>query len=545
MTGHPLTLRPEWEALEAHADSVRVLHMRDLFAADPDRFSRFSFKLGPLLVDYSKNSLTSETMGLLLELAQACAVDEGRAAMFAGKAINFTENRPALHVALRKRGEGELKVGDEDVMPDVRATLARIKDFSERIRSGEQKGCSGKTFRHVVNIGIGGSHIGPMLVSQALKADHPSKLSAHFIANLDESQFLEVIHDLDPAETIFVVCSKSFSTAETMANAQQAREWLTTALGPDALRTHMVAVTAHQAAALNFGVSESQIFPMWDWVGGRYSLWSATSLAAVLANGHAPFEQLLAGAEAMDEHFRTASLDQNLPVLLAMVGIWNINFLGASALAILPYDHALRSLAAHIQQLDMESNGKGVTSSGMPAEIPTGPVVFGGAGSESQHSFFQLIHQSPHTVSCDFIAAVSGNGSSENRDHVLSNVFGQAEALMMGRSAADMPEMPSDEAVHKAFPGNRPSNVLLLDDLSPYSVGMLVALYEHKVFVQSLIWDVNAFDQWGVELGKALATKLTPALSGDVTAVDKIQNEASSSTLGLIDAYLKAKSGAS
>ena len=485
MNGHPLTLRPEWDALEVHAEGVRALHMRDLFADDPDRFSRFSFKLGPLLLDYSKNPVTTETMGLLLELAQACGVDEGRAAMFAGKAINFTENRPALHVALRKRSKGELRAGDVDVMPDVRAALGRIKDYSERVRSGDQKGCMGKAFRHVINIGIGGSHIGPMLVSEALSTESSSKLSAHFVSNLDENQFNEVTRALDPAETIFIVCSKSFSTAETMANAQAARAWLTASLGADAPRTHMAAVTANAAAARDFGIAEEQIFPMWDWVGGRYSLWSATSLAAILANGYAPFEQLLAGAEAMDEHFRTASLDQNLPVLFAMVGIWNFDFQGASALAVLPYDHALRSFAAQIQQLDMESNGKGVTRTGMPADSQTGPIVFGGIGAESQHSFFQLIHQSPRLISCDFIAALaSGAAGSENREHLLSNVFGQAEALMMGRSAAELTDIPADEAAHKVFPGNRPSNVILLDDLSPYSVGMLIALYEHKVFVQ-------------------------------------------------------------
>lgn len=546
MTGHPLTTLPEWKALESHAAAQHAVHMRDLFADDPDRFSRFSFKYGPLLVDYSKNRMTTETLALLLELANARGVDAGRAAMFSGSVLNATEKRSALHIALRKRDNRTLHVDGTDVMADVRAVRARLKSFADDIRGGARKGSTGKVFRHIVNIGIGGSHNGPMFVADALKDAEPSELTVDFVSNLDSGQLNDVLEGLDPAATLFVICSKTFTTSETMANAQRAREWLVANLGDRAPSAHMAAVSAATDKAVAFGIPEDCVFPIWDWVGGRYSLWSAVSLAPILVRGFEAFDQMLAGAEAMDGHFETAPLDQNLPVLLAMIGIWHADFLGAPALAVLPYDHRLRLLPAHVQQLDMESNGKGVMMDGAPVGTDAGPIVFGGGGSDSQHSFFQLLHQGPRHIPCDFIAALSGmNGSDKNRDILLSNVFGQTEALAMGRTAEDLADTPDYLKPHKMFQGNRSSNTLLLDEVTPYTVGMLTALYEHKVFVQSLVWGVNAFDQWGVELGKELAQKLEPALSGDAGAVNALGEAGNSSTAGLVAAYLVAKGRAS
>jgi glucose-6-phosphate isomerase len=546
VTGHPLITLPEWKALEAHAAALDTTHMRDLFKNDPDRFARFSFKLGPLLVDYSKSRATTETMGLLLELARVRAVDAGRAAMFAGKPINATENKPALHVALRRHSDNAVHVDGDDVMPEVRNARERVKSFSEDVRSGARKGNTGKTFRHIVNIGIGGSHIGPMFVAEALGCTLTSNLSVHFISNLDAAQLDDVLETLDAATTLFVICSKTFTTPETMSNARRARDWLVENLGDNAVATHVAAVTAARDKAVAFGVPAACVFPVWDWVGGRYSLWSAMSLAAILAHGYEAFDQMLAGAEAVDGHFETAPLDQNLPVLLAMIGIWYADFLGAPAIAILPYDHRLRSVSTYVQQLDMESNGKGVMIDGMPVGPGTAPIVFGGGGSDSQHSFFQLLHQGPRFIPCDFVAALSGlSGSDKNRDVLLSNVFGQTEALMMGRAATDLAGTSPSLKPHKEFSGNRPSNTLLLDDLTPYSVGMLAALYEHKIFVQSLVWGVNAFDQWGVELGKELAQKLESALGGEEGARRALQNAGNSSTAGLVATYLDVKGRAS
>ncbi len=546
MTGHPLTTLPEWKALKSHAAAQRTVHMRDLFETDPDRFSRFSFKFGPLLVDYSKNRITTETMGLLLELANTRGVDAGRAAMFSGAILNPTENRAALHIALRKRDNKALQVDGVDVMQEVRAVRDRIKSFTDDVRSGVRKGSTGKAFRHIVNIGIGGSHIGPKFVADALKEAGPSDLTLGFVSNLDAAQLGDVLESLDPAATLFVISSKTFTTSETMANAKRARDWLRANLGDAASSAHMAGVSAATDKAVAFGVPKDSVFPIWDWVGGRYSLWSAVSLAAILARGFETFDQMLAGAEAMDGHFETAPLDQNLPVLLAMIGIWHADFLDAAAVAVLPYDHRLRLFPAHVQQLDMESNGKGVMMDGTPVGTEAGPVVFGGSGSDSQHSFFQLLHQSPRHIPCDFIAALSGiNGSDKNRDTLLSNVFGQTEALALGRAAEALSDTPDKLKPHKVFPGNRSSNTLLLDEVTPYTVGMLTALYEHKVFVQSLVWGVNAFDQWGVELGKELAKKLEPALGGDAGALSDIEEAGNSSTAGLVAAYLDAKGRAS
>ena len=528
MTEQALTTLPAWQALETHAVALREMHLRGLFAADPDRFARLSFTLGPLLADYSKNRVTTETMGLLMELARVRNVEAGRAAMFAGAHINGAEDRAALHVALRNRAERPMMLDGVDVMTDVRAARARLSAFSEGVRAGAWTGAKGKPIRHIVNIGIGGSHLGPMFVADALKDHQRADLSLDFVSNPDRAQIDGVLKDLDPAATLFIVASKTFTTTETMFNAGIARTWLADKLGEAAVAKHFAAISTNLEAAAAFGIPKDNVFPMWDWVGGRYSVWSAIGLSVMIACGPEVFDQFLAGGEAMDRHFETATLDQNLPVILAMIGIWHADFLGSPAIAVLPYDHRLRLLPFHLQQLDMESNGKGVTTDGTATDH-SGPIVFGGGGSDSQHSFYQLLHQGPRPIPCDFIAALKG-ADGASRDLLLANMFAQAEALMTGRSGSDL-------AAHRTFSGNRSSNTLLLEELTPYTLGMLLALYEHKVFVQGLVWGINSFDQWGVELGKILAKSLQSALLG---AALKGRD---SSTAGLVAAYLKAKEG--
>lgn len=532
MTGHPLTTLPAWQALAAHASALQGVHLRDLFAADPDRFQRFSFALGPLLVDYSKQRVTAETLGLLMELARARGLEAGRAAMFAGAAINTTENRPAFHVALRNRAERPMQANGADVMPAVRAARARIGEFAEKIRNGTWTGATGKPIRHIVNIGIGGSHLGPMFVAEALKDYWLKGLTLAFVSNPDRAQLDDALEGLDPGATLFIVASKTFTTAETSFNAGLAREWIVDHLGADAVGKHFAAISTNLKGASAFGIDAEAVFPMWDWVGGRYSVWSAIGLAVVIACGAETFDQFLAGGEAMDRHFETAPLDANLPVILAMIGIWHADFLGAPALAVLPYDHRLRLLPFHLQQLDMESNGKSVMMDGTPV-ASSGPIIFGTGGSDGQHSFFQLLHQGPKPIPCDFIGALRGaDGTGPSRDLLLGNMFAQTEALMRGRAAADL-------GAHRTFPGNRSSSTLLVEELTPYALGMLIALYEHKVFVQGLVWGVNSFDQWGVELGKELAKSLEPALKGDT---GPLKNR-DSSTAGLVAAYLRSKAG--
>jgi glucose-6-phosphate isomerase len=535
MTAHPLTTLPAWQALAAHAGATRELHLRDLFAADPDRFGRFCFTLGPLTVDYSKQRITGETLGLLLELARARRVEEGRAAMFAGAAINTTENRGVLHVALRNRAERPVMLAGVDVMPDVRATRARLAAFATMVRDGKWCGATGKQIRHIVNIGIGGSHLGPMFVADALKDFQRADLSLAFVSNPDRAQIDEVLAGLDPEATLFIVASKTFTTAETTFNAHVARAWITAKMGESAVAHHFAAISTNLKAAGAFGIGADAVFPMWDWVGGRYSVWSAIGLSVVIACGPENFDQFLAGGEAIDRHFETAPLEQNLPVLLAMIGVWHAEFLDARALAVLPYDHRLKLLPAHLQQVDMESNGKSVMLDGTPIAT-SGPIVFGTGGSDGQHSFFQLLHQGPKPIPCDFIGALKG-GDAASRELLLANMFAQTEALMKGRTTADLAATPPELQAHRAFSGNRSSTTLLVEELTPYALGMLVALYEHKVFVQGLVWGVNSFDQWGVELGKELAKSLQPALAGDIAAL----KARDSSTAGLVTAYLQAK----
>ena len=538
-----LTALPAWTALKTHALALRDVTLRELFADDPDRFARFSFTFGPLLADYSKNRITEETLGLLTELGGVRNVESARAAMFAGERINRTENRAVFHVALRNRDDARaMPVDGVDVMPEVRNVRARLKTFADKVRNGEWTGATGKAIRHIVNIGIGGSHLGPMAVAAALKDTQRADLTLDFVSNPDRAQIDDVLATLDPAATLFIVASKTFTTVETMANANAARDWLTTHLGVGAVAKHFAAISTNVDAAVTFGLSPDAVFPMWDWVGGRYSVWSAIGLPLVLACGYDTFDQLLAGAEAMDRHFKTAPLEQNLPVILALIGVWNVNFLETAATAILPYDHRLRLFPAHVQQLDMESNGKGVTMDGAGVTTGTGPIVFGGGGSDSQHSFFQLLHQGPRIVPCDFIIAAKGSGeaSDKSRDLLMGNAIAQTEALMKGRTAAELPGVDESLVPHRVFTGNRPTTTLMIEEVSAYTVGMLIALYEHKVFVQGVVWGINSFDQWGVELGKELAKSLEPAVSGGPLA-DAALKDRDSSTAGLVAAYLKAK----
>jgi glucose-6-phosphate isomerase len=516
--------------------------MRDLFAADPNRFRSFSLSLGEVLLDYSKNRIDAETMGLLAALAEQAGVVQARDAMFAGEKINATEHRSVLHVALRNRSGRPMRVDGVDVMPQVAEVLAKMKDFSHRVRSGEWKGATGKPISSVVNIGIGGSDLGPVMVTEALKPYQRPDLAVRFISNVDGSHAAEVLKLCDPETTLFIVASKTFTTQETITNALTARDWLVSKLGKDAVARHFVALSTNAKAVAEFGIDTGNMFAFWDWVGGRYSLWSAIGLSVAVAVGFDAFEQLLDGGHAMDEHFRTAPLGANMPVIMALLGVWYGNFLGAQAYAVLPYDQYLHRLPAYLQQLDMESNGKGTAKDGAAATWQTGQIVFGEPGTNGQHAFYQLIHQGTKLIPCDFLAsAETHNPMGEHHLMLLSNFLAQPEALMRGKTAdevrAELTKQGMSEAEiafqlpHRVFSGNRPTNTLLYRRLDPHTLGMLIALYEHKVFVQGVIWDVFSFDQWGVELGKVLAKKILPELSGEgaITGHD-------SSTAGLIQA---------
>jgi len=542
------TALPAWQALTRHQQTLDGVHLRQLFESDPGRFDRFSLAVGPLLLDYSKNRVTDESMGLLLDLARQAEVPRWRDRMFAGEPINATEGRAVLHVALRNRSNRPVLVGGQDVMPAVNAVLGRMRAFSDRVRSGEWKGSDGRRITDVVNIGIGGSDLGPLMVVEALKpfGDGPR---CHFVSNVDGTHLAETVKRLDPGTTLFIVASKTFTTQETMANAASARAWLLQKLpGADVAR-HFVAVSTNAKAVGAFGIDTANMFEFWDWVGGRYSLWSAIGLSIVLAIGMDRFEQLLAGAHAMDEHFRTSPLEKNAPVLLALLGIWYRDFWGTSAYAVLPYDQYLHRLAAYLQQADMESNGKAVDRDGRPVDYQTGPILFGEPGTNGQHAFYQLIHQGTQVIPCDFIApARSHNPVGEHHRLLLSNFLAQTAALMQGKTVAEArAELQAqgvsgaklDElATHKSFPGNRPSNSILLEELNPTTLGMLIALYEHKIFVQGVVWNINSFDQWGVELGKQLANRILPDLAEGAPAP---RHDAS--TNGLIAAWKRWRGG--
>ncbi|MEQ5837349.1 glucose-6-phosphate isomerase [Marinobacter sp. NFXS9] len=539
-----LTEKPEWKTLIDHQASLKDTHMRDLFDQDPERFQNYFTTAAGISLDYSKNLITRETMPHLMALARACKVPEQIEAMFRGDNINTSENRPALHTALRNLSDEPMRVGDQDIMPEVRSTLARMEEFVWRIRSTQWRGFTNKPFTDVVSIGIGGSFLGPKLVSAALKPYWHGRLNCHYVANIDGSHITEVLRHINPETTLFLIQSKSFKTQETLENTKVAREWFLHNGGDEALISkHFVAVTANEKEAIDFGIAEENIFPMWDWVGGRYSLWSAIGLPTALTIGMENFRSLLSGAHAMDQHFKNAPLEENLPVILALLGVWYGNFWGADAHAILPYDHYLRGLPAHLQQLDMESNGKCVTHDGTSVNYETGPIIWGGAGANGQHAYHQLLHQGTRMSPADFIIPLRTHNPVATHHAILfANCLSQAQALMRGKNLdearAELRDQGLDEAAieklapHKVIPGNKPSNTILFERSTPRTVGALVALYEHKTFVQGAIWDVDSFDQWGVELGKQLGQDILDRL---LASSDDKQTD--SSTDGLIDLF--------
>ncbi|MGF1474675.1 MAG: glucose-6-phosphate isomerase [Geminicoccaceae bacterium] len=532
-----------WTALNDHRALTGGHNLRELFAAHPDRFAAFSFQAEGLLVDFSKQRSTGETVSLLLDLARQAELERWRDAMFEGQKINVTEDRAVLHTALRNRGNEPVTVDGQDVMPAVNQILERMSDFVGRVRSGSWKSHSGETITDIVNIGIGGSDLGPLMVTEALKPDQRADLRLHFVSNVDGAHLVHTLARLDPARTLFVIASKTFTTQETMTNATSARNWLIEALGSDAdVAKHFVAVSTNAEAVTAFGIDEQNMFGFWDWVGGRYSLWSAIGLPIALAVGFELFEELLDGAHRMDQHFREQPLETNLPVLMGLIGIWNRNFLGASNVAVLPYEQNLSRFAAYLQQGDMESNGKTIRRDGQRVDYDTGPIIWGEPGTNGQHAFYQLIHQGTELVPADFLAAaVSRTPLGDHHDKLLANVLAQAEALAFGKTETEARaelgvEGLSGDALeallpHKLFEGNRPSTTILYRHLDAATLGKLIALYEHKIFVQGIIWNINSYDQWGVELGKQLAKRILPELAGggQISSHD-------SSTNGLINA---------
>ncbi len=540
-----LTRSDTWQALEQHRDEMRDVHMRDLFAADPNRFDKFSLRWQGFLLDYSKNRITERTRELLLALARARDVEGWRERMFNGDKINVTEDRAVLHVALRNRANRPIRVDGEDVMPEVNAVLAKMRRFTEAVRGGQWTGYTGEAITDVVNVGIGGSDLGPVMVCEALRHYARPDLRVHFVSNVDGTHISETLKRVRPETTLFLIASKTFTTQETMTNAHTARDWFLAAAADEAyVAKHFAALSTNGEAVTRFGIDPDNMFEFWDWVGGRYSLWSAIGLSIALYIGMDRFEELLAGAHAMDEHFRTAPLEQNMPVTLALLGVWYSNFLGAQSHAILPYDQYLHRFPAYFQQGDMESNGKGVDRGGERVDYDTGPVIWGEPGTNGQHAFYQLIHQGTRLIPADFIAPMESHNPVGNHHMLLlSNFFAQTEALMKGKTAAEASAELEREGLsgaalkallpHKCFPGNRPTNSILIDKLTPHNLGALIALYEHKIFTQGIIWNINSFDQWGVELGKQLAKAIQPELE---SAADVASHD--SSTNGLINHYL-------
>jgi len=508
---------PEWQKVAAHASAQQVTHLRDLFRADAGRGERLVLDACGLHVDYSKQRITDETLSLLIGLAEACGLRQRIDAMFSGEKINSTEHRAVLHVALRAPKGETILVDGRDVVPDVHEVLSRMAAFSQQIRGGTWKGHTGKPIRAVVNVGIGGSDLGPVMAYEALRHVADRQLTFRFVSNVDGTDFVEATRDLDPAETLFVISSKTFTTQETMANARSAREWLLAKLGdPAAVARHFVAVSTNAAEVSAFGIDTANMFGFWDWVGGRYSMDSAIGLSTMLAIGPEAFTEMLAGFHAMDTHFRTAPFARNLPVLHGLLAVWNTTFLGSHTIAVLPYDQYLKRFPAYLQQLTMESNGKRVTLDGRVIDdYQTSPIFWGEPGTNGQHSFYQLIHQGTRTIPCDFLGfARSDNPIGRHHDLLMSNVFAQAEALAFGKTADEVRAEGVAESLvpHKTFPGNRPSTTILAERLTPHVLGSLVALYEHSVFTQGCVWGINPFDQWGVELGKVLANRIIPEL---------------------------------
>lgn len=532
--------------LQQHFSQARQLNLRSLFEQDPDRFDRFSLQFEDILLDYSKNLVTEQTMELLLNLAKASNVESWRDRMFHGEKINDTEHRAVLHVALRNRSDTAITIDGEDVMPAVRGVIEHMSDFAGRVRSGEWRGYTGKRITDVVNVGIGGSDLGPKMVYQALKPYRHPDMRAHFISNIDGAHTEEILGLVDPETTLFVVSSKTFTTQETITNADTARSWfLATAKDEKHIARHFVAVSTNRKAVIEFGIDPDNMFEFWDWVGGRYSLWSAIGLSIILLVGDDNFIALLEGAHAMDNHFASAPMAQNMPVILAMLGVWYNNFFGAETHAILPYDHFMRSLPMYLEQADMESNGKSVDRDGHHVNYNTGPIVWGATGINGQHAFYQLIHQGTKLIPADFIASAQTHSRLKRQhDIMMSNFLAQSEALMRGRTLEETIEAIRESGIdvnavrdrlpHMVFEGNHPSNTILLKKLTPYSLGSLIALYEHKIFVQGIVWNLNSFDQWGVELGKQLAKKIL----GEIEAAEPSAAH-DSSTSNLIRRYLQ------
>ncbi|OGS97504.1 MAG: glucose-6-phosphate isomerase [Gallionellales bacterium RIFCSPLOWO2_02_FULL_57_47] len=541
-----LTSSPAWQALKTHHAAIGPVQMRQMFRDDSARFDKFSVQLGGLLFDYSKNRIDAETIKLLTALARQAGVQNQIERMFTGEKINSTEQRAALHTALRNRSGKPVYLDGKDVMPDVLRVLGLVRSFSDKVRSGQYVGHTGKRISDIVNLGIGGSDLGPLMVCEALKPYAIPTLHAHFVSDVDGTHLAETLKKLDAETTLFIISSKTFTTQETLTNARTSRAWLVEKLGDEqAVAKHFAAVSTNLEATARFGINPQNVFEFWDWVGGRYSLWSAIGLPIALFVGMDKFEELLGGGYAMDNHFRSAPLEKNIPVLLGLLGIWYSNFFGAASNAVLPYDQYMHRFAAYLQQLEMESNGKGVDRDGNVVDYDTGMVVWGEPGTNGQHAFYQLIHQGTRMIPADFHASLhSYNPFEEHRAIPLANCFAQAEALMVGKTADEaraelVAQGLHGEALeallpHKVFPGNRPTNTFLFDRLNPHTLGMLIAMYEHKVFVQSVVWNINPFDQWGVELGKQLAGKILPELRG--AGVTSLHD---ASTSGLIDYYHK------
>ena len=514
----PLVERPAWTALQANHKQVAPMHLRKLFADDPKRGERLTLEAAGIYLDYSKNRVTDESMALLVQLAEQSGLRERIDAMFAGEHINVSENRPVLHVALRAPKGAQILLDGKNVVLDVQAVLDKMSDFANRLRSGAWKGHTGKRIRNVINIGIGGSDLGPVMVYEALKHYSDRSITFRFVSNVDGTDFVEAVRDLDPAETLFIVSSKTFTTLETMTNAHTARAWSVQGLGGDqkSVAKHFVAVSTNAAEVSKFGIDTANMFEFWDWVGGRYSTDSAIGLSTMLAIGPDNFRALLGGFHEMDEHFRNAPFARNLPVIMGLLGIWYNNFFGAQTVAVLPYEQYMKRFPAYLQQLTMESNGKHVTLEGRPVAYDTGPIYWGEPGTNGQHSFYQLIHQGTRLIPCDFIAfAQAINPLGEQHDMLLANVFAQGEALAFGKTPEEVKAEGSPDWLlpHRTFEGNRPSNTILLDRLTPAALGKLVALYEHSVFTQGAVWQIDSFDQWGVELGKVLAKRIVPELN--------------------------------
>ncbi len=521
------TTTPSWQALQQHRQLFENVRMKDLFHNDTDRFSRFSIQMDELFFDYSKNIITENTLEILLELAADCKLKDAMDAMFNGERINETENRAVLHTALRNFSGGPVYTDDVDVMPAIKLVQEQMKNFCATVHSGEWKGYTGKKLKYIVNIGIGGSDLGPVMVTEALKPYWVKGIETYFVSNVDGTHITETLKKINVEETLFLIASKTFTTQETMTNAHTARHWfLQSAVDEKHVARHFVALSTNGKEVVKFGIDPNNMFVFWDWVGGRYSLWSAIGLSIALTIGYKNFEQLLKGAHATDNHFRETGFDKNIPVLMALIGIWYGNFFGTTSEAILPYDQYMHRFAAYFQQANMESNGKYIDRSGEKINYATGPVIWGEPGTNGQHAFYQLIHQGTQIIPCDFIApAISHNATGDHHQKLLSNFFAQTQALMNGAT---------HENPYRIFEGNRPTNSILIKQLTPFALGQIIALYEHKIFVQGVIWNIYSFDQWGVELGKLLANNILPELENDEEV-----NDHDSSTNGLINLYKK------